>query len=163
MTGRKGLKPLKTGEAVSLYAAALITAGASIGMLFVCWPVAIPYFLGTVFLALWAWFRSPTLIVTAESITISQPRRGINAVYPWSRYHCLYRLDGIHCSLLVLSPEKVSKLELRALVKARKTQRSISGEINGCLVLADGRNPVRVLANIPESVQRMPYSDCISL
>lgn len=163
MTGRKGLKPLKTGESVNLYAVALITTIASFVMLMTCWPAATPFILLTVFLVLWSWFRSPTLILTAESITVSQPRRGVNAVYPWSRYRCLYRLDGVSRSLLVLSPEKVTKNELHAVVQAQKAHRGISCEINGCLVLADGRSPASLLAYIPESVQRMPYSDCISL
>lgn len=163
MKARKSTKPLKTGEAINLYAVALVTAAASLVMLLTCWPAAIPFLLLTASIVLWAWFRSPTLIVTAESLTVSQPRRGVNAVYPWSRYRCLYRLEGVWYSLAVLSPQALTKDELRALVRAHESHRGVSCEINGCLVLSDGRSPAGLLVHIPESVRRMPYSDCISL
>lgn len=159
----KTTKPLRTGESVSLYAAALVFVFAAAVMLMTCWPAAIPFGIGAAFLACWAYFRSPTLIVTAESVTISQPRRGVHAEFPWSRYRCLYRLEGVNRTLLVLAPEPCTKDELRAIVADYKKLRSPVPELHGCLVLHDGRTPVSVLARIPDSVQRMPYSDCISL
>lgn len=156
-------KPLRTGESVSLYAAALVFVFAAAVMLLTCWPAAIPFGLGAAFLACWAYFRAPTLIVTAESVTISQLRRGVHAEFPWSRYRCLYRLEGVNRTLLVLAPERQTKNDLRAIVAAYRKLRSPVPEIDGCLVLSDGRGLFGLLPRIPETVRRMPYSDCISL
>lgn len=156
-------KPLRTGDAVSLYAAALVLAVCALVTLPICWPAAIPLFLGAALLALWAYFRSPTLVVTEESVTVTNPRRNLHATFPWSSYRCLYRLVGVNRTLLLLSPEPLKKDELRARVAAWKAHTGPVPEVDGCLFLHAGREPASILPYIPESVRRMPYSDCISL
>lgn len=153
----------KFGDAIMLYAVAAVYGVCALVMLFICWQAAIPLGLCSIGMALFAYFRCPTMIWDAEGITFSNPRRKLHQAFPWPQFTCLYQLAGTTREMLVFTPRPLSKTELRALAARAKKLRGPVPAVDDCLAISGKRIDPRWLALIPDSIRRMPFADCISL
>jgi len=154
----------RTGDDVRLYRTAAFIGILGVVCCFWMWQPAVLLLALALFLAAIAYFRTVALTVDAHGARFTNARRKLDAFFPWERYACLYQLIGVTRALYVLSPGPLTKAQLKDLVRQHEQSRGMVAEHDGCLILPAGRSgDEALLAHIPSSVRRMPFSDGISL
>lgn len=156
-------KPCQFGVSIEFQAVACVFAFCGAVMLFVCWQAAIPLLLIAAAFGVYARFFAMTVTADDKGLAFTKPGRRLNAFYAWSQFACLYRLVGVTRTLYLFSPARLTKDDLRALVRRHDKHRGPVPDIDGCLIVNYGRGNAKLDALIPEDIQRVPYSECISL
>ena len=156
-------KPFRFGDSIAFQAVSIVFAVCALVMLSVCWQASILLLLLAVAGLVYACCFAVTITADDRGLAFTRPRRELNTFYTWDQFSCLYRLVGVNRTLYLFSPARLTQDELRSIVRKLEKHRSSVPEIDGCLVVNYERGNKPLDSYIPQSIQRMPYSECISL